>query len=119
MLGTGTSRPTENSRVETLVNIIRIVKVRFFPEDVYEGGIDIACYDGAWIEEIECESVEDAVHAIESYGLTFAATGNYWAADPDGSRITDYRTGKREEVSAHLEPGWSDAEIDAIMAAVG
>lgn len=34
--------------------------------------------------------------------LTFAATGNDWAADPDGSYTSNYATGEQTETTAHL-----------------
>lgn len=59
----------------------------------------------------------EAVRLIYREGLTFAATGNDWAADPDGSRIVNYATGERVEESAHLS-GFPDRVADAIMRAV-
>ena len=47
-------------------------------------------------------SASEAAGILERQGLSFAATGSDWAADPDGSYITDYRTGQRCETSGHL-----------------
>lgn len=62
-------------------------------------------------------SARDAVRIIQRHGLTFEATGNDWAANPDGSYISDYATGERTETSAHLS-GFPDRVVDAIMAVV-
>lgn len=72
----------------------------FFLEDDVEDGdfprddVDTEVFDGIGAVE--------AARLIEREGLSFAATGNEWAADPDGSRIVDYSTGRRVETSAHL-----------------
>ena len=60
----------------------------------------------------------EAAHLIELEGLSFAATGNDWAADPDGSYVVDYHTGKRCETSAHLD-GFPERVVSAIIAKVG
>jgi hypothetical protein len=114
----GTTR-SHNYRVENDVNTVRIISVRFLEDDVYDGGIPMASYDNAGVEDVECEDVAEAIALIQRHGLTFAATGNDWAGDPDGSQIIDYGTAEREEVSAHLQPGWTDQEVDAIIDAVG
>ena len=62
-------------------------------------------------------TVEEAVRVIQREGLTFAATGNDWAANPDGTIITDYATAEREETTAHLH-GFSEAHTALIMAGV-
>lgn len=63
-------------------------------------------------------SAREAAELIQSEGLTFSATGNDWAANPDGSYVSDYVTGERCETSAHLS-GFPDRVVDAIMAVVG
>jgi hypothetical protein len=73
--------------------------------------------DHTTTEIVECEDVAEAVRVIRDAGLTFGATGGGWAANPDGTTITDYATGEREDVSAHLE-GWSVLDEMAITAAV-
>ena len=47
-------------------------------------------------------TAREAADRIRSEGLTFAATGNEWAANPDGSYISNYGTGERCETTAHL-----------------
>ena len=84
------------------IGTVRIIRVRFLEDDVYEGGIPQASYDNAVEEEYECETAYDAVCRIREHGLTFEATGTDWAANPDGSTIIDYATAEREEVTAHL-----------------
>jgi hypothetical protein len=102
----------------TMTNTVRIIRVTFLEDDVYDGGIPHECYENAAVVDVPCDDVDEAVSLIQREGLDFASTGTDWAADPDGSRVRDYYTGEREEVSAHLY-GWSDADVDAIMAAVG
>lgn len=57
------------------------------------------------------DNVEEAVDAIRETGTSFAASGGGWASNPDGSTIVNYRTGEREEVSAHLYGMHDDQEI--------
>lgn len=99
---------------------ITVITVRFAEDDVYEGSIPTECYEDAWErrEIIEFHSIPEAVEILKSRGLTFAATGGAWAADPDGSRVVDYATGTREEVSAHLDNVSAHAE-KIIVARVG
>jgi hypothetical protein len=61
-------------------------------------------------------STDDAVELIRRVGLKFSATGNSWAADPDGSCM-DPR-GLHHEVTAHLD-GWSEADEAEIIGRVG
>ena len=69
-------------------------------------------------------TVHDGVSAVEAarilceHGVTFAATGNDWAADPDGSYISNYATAERVETSGHLS-GFPDRVLAAIMDRVG
>ena len=65
-----------------------------------------------------CDSIDEAVTLLTSGGLSFAATGTDWAALPDGSYISDYATGERREVTAHLD-GFTHAAVAAIVPAVG
>ena len=62
-------------------------------------------------------SARDAVRIIRRHGLTFEATGNDWAANPDGAYISDYATGERTETSAHLS-GFPDRVLSAIMTVI-
>lgn len=71
-----------------------------------------------WTEVHEGLSAREAVDLIDRAGLSFAATGNDWAADPDGSYVSDYATGERTETSAHLS-GFPDRVLTAIINACG
>jgi hypothetical protein len=101
---------------------VLIVTRRF--TDIYEGDIDYRSIDsemyplayfGKWADggELDETTLGALAALIRQHGLTFAASGGGWAADPDGSRIIDYATGEREEVSAHLY-GMTDAESELI-----
>jgi len=100
------------------IGTVRITRVQFFEADVYDGSIPQECYENAVEDEFQCDCVDDAVRHIQSEGLTFEATGSDWAANPDGSVIVDYATGRREEVTAHLSL-FSPYHEAAIIEAVG
>jgi len=105
----------------TLLPTVRINRVRFLEDDVFEGSIPRECYENARTEDFDFDredAIEGAVRLIQREGLTFAATGNDWAANPDGTRITDYATGEREETTAHLI-GFTMTEARAIIGQVG
>lgn len=51
----------------------------------------------------EFDTMADLVAAVRRDGVTFAATGTDWAADPDGSFDIDFATGAREAVSWHFD----------------
>jgi hypothetical protein len=97
---------------------VRIIEVRFLEDDVYDGGIPQASYDNATVTDYDCDDVDDAVRILTREGVTFAATGNDWAANPDGSTITNYATAERTETTGHLF-GFSDADFDVIIERVG
>lgn len=99
---------------------ITVITVEFTEDDIYEGSIPTECYTDAWErrEVIEIHSIPEAVEVLTSRGLTFAATGSAWAADPDGSYVADYVTGLRREVSAHLD-GFNAHARRSIVARVG
>ncbi len=101
-----------------MIGTVKVSTVSFLEDDVFEGDIPRDAYDDATVEEFEVDSVEEAVRVIQREGLTFAATGNDWAANPDGSVIVNYATARREEVTAHLH-GFSEADETAIIATVG
>jgi hypothetical protein len=100
------------------IGTVKVISVSFLEDEVWEGDIPRACYENATVAEFECDTVEEAVRVIQFEGLTFAATGNDWAANPDGSVISNYATGEREEITAHID-SFSDADAAAIIAAVG
>lgn len=51
------------------------------------------------------EFAADIASAFESEGLEFSATGNDWAAQPDGPYIPDYSSPVTREVSMHFAEG--------------
>jgi hypothetical protein len=102
----------------TPIGTVRVITVVFLEEDVYDGDIPRECRENPDVTEYEADDIEEAVRVFTREGLTFAASGNDWAANPDGSYISDYATGERREVTAHLD-GFSDADAAAIIAAVG
>ncbi len=63
-------------------------------------------------------SASEAARILERHGLSFEATGNAWAADPDGSYIINYATAERIETSGHLD-GFPARVLGAIMRKVG
>lgn len=95
--------------------IVKTIETRFLEDDVVDGDYP---RDDTREDVAECDDAAEAARLIMSMGLSFAASGTDWAADPDGSRTVDYRTGMRAEISAHLS-GWTDAETAEIIAAVG
>ena len=101
---------------------VRVHRVRFREDDVFEGSIPRECYDNARSEDFDFDAdddaVEGAVRVIQREGLSFAATGADWAANPDGSVIVDYQFGEREEVTAHLI-GFTVEQVNAIIEQVG
>jgi hypothetical protein len=100
------------------IGFIRVIRVTFLEDEVFEGGIPMECYENARSEDFEVEDVDEAVAVLMQAGVTFAATGTSWAADPDGSRITDYATAERQETSGHLY-GFAPFHVDAIIERVG
>jgi len=100
------------------IGFIRVIRVTFLEDDVFEGSIPMECYENARSEDFEVEDIEEAVRVLQQAGVSFKATGTSWASDPDGSRITDYATGERTETSAHLY-GLAPFYVDAIIERVG
>lgn len=66
--------------------------------------------DQTWV----ADSVAELVAWVRQDGVTFAATGNTWASDPDGSQIIDYATGERECISWHFD-SVSPALLDRVI----
>jgi hypothetical protein len=100
----------------SIIGTVKIIRVQYREDDVFEGDIPRECHENAREDLFECDDIEDAVRYLR--GLSFAATGTDWAADPDGSRIIHYGEGIREETTGHLI-GFSAADVEAIVAAVG
>jgi hypothetical protein len=98
------------------IGTVRIIRVMFTEDQIFEGSLPRECYENARVTEFECDDVDEAVRAL--VGLSFEATGTDWAADPDGSQIIDYRDGTREERTGHLV-GFAPYAVDAIRKAVG
>jgi hypothetical protein len=96
-----------------LDRLIVIHRTYFLEEDVWEGDFP---RDNVRTETFECDDVDDAVRIINREGLTFGASGSDWAANPDGTRITNYTTAERVEETAHIKGGaWTEDEIAEIM----
>lgn len=105
---------------------VKIIETRFTEDEIavrnehgdVEWYADVP-YDDEHMRETEYDDLtaREAADLIRRRGLTFEATGNDWAADPDGSYISDYATGERTETSAHLS-GFPDRVLNAIMTAV-
>lgn len=92
-----------------------ITRTTFFEKDVIEGNITESDTSFQLVEDLD---LHEAIELIRREGLTFAATGNDWAASPDGSRIIDYATGQREEVSIKPQGSWWPWEYVALVAGV-
>lgn len=97
---------------------VKIIEVRYTQDEIFEGSIPREAYENAHVTEYDCEDVEEAVHALQREGLSFAATGNMWAANPDGSRTVDYGTGEEAETTGHLD-GFTPEQVTEIMERVG
>lgn len=97
------------------MRIIKIIETYFLEDDVWEGDFP---RDDTRESVHVCDDTDEAVGVLQREGLSFAATGAEWAADPDGTRIVDYATAQRVETSGHLS-GWSDSEAAEIMERVG
>lgn len=95
-----------------------IYSVQYREDDVVDGDVP---RDDVTTTIYDCDDedpVEHAIRIIRQEGLSFAATGRDWAADPDGSHLIDYREGIRVEVTAHLH-GWNDEDVRTIIDRVG
>jgi hypothetical protein len=100
------------------IGIIRINEVRFLESVVDDEMTTVEVPGRCWSREYDVDDIDHAVRIIEREGLTFAATGNDWAANPDGSYISDYATGERCAVTAHFD-SFSDEDIIAVIERVG
>jgi len=102
----------------TLLPTVRIHRTRFFEADVWEGDFP---RDDTRSEDFDFDvedAVDGAVRLLQREGLTFAATGTDWAANPDGTTIIDYGTAQREETTGHLI-GFTVEQTNAIIEQVG
>ena len=100
------------------IGTVKVTTITFLEDDIYEGSLPREVYDAARTDEYEVDDIDEAVRVLTREGLTFAATGTDWAANPDGSYISDYATGERREVTAHLD-GFTPAAVAAIVERVG
>lgn len=110
------------SRDSKLVVTLTKWDVDYKPVDDEMGNTDYEPHGEPWSTDYEyarrdyargpegkAEFVADLIQAFESEGVTFSATGNDWAALPDGSYTVDYREGIQREVSMHFSvktPAW-------------
>jgi hypothetical protein len=112
----GTVHYPHNRTDGTRCVFIRVFKLRFFPEDVYEGDID---YSDTIEEIVDClpeDGTDDTIVSLAVDGLPCGEPSEMpgfspglWYSDPDGSQTVDYYTGEREEISGHLY-GFTDQE---------
>jgi hypothetical protein len=102
------------SRREYRVNVYRT----YFREDEITDGDYHDAPNTHTVADHMIGTASDLARWIRADGLTFAATGGEWAADPDGSYITDYATGERCETSAHFTDDIPDRLANAIRASV-
>lgn len=98
---------------------VKVTTVRYLDSEVYEGSLPFSAYENADVTLHENLEIHEAIDLIRNLGLRFDATGNEWAADPDRSRIVDFQTGMREQVTAHpVVETMHDWELAAIIAGV-
>lgn len=105
---------------------VTIHETRFTEEEITlrdEDGIAYDTVDPPYDDEHTSTTVYDELTAREAadlirrHGLTFAASGTLWAANPDRSYISNYATGERVETTAHPS-GFPTRVLDAIIAVV-
>lgn len=94
---------------------VTIYRTYFLEDEIFEGDIP---RDDVSTEVREDLTAREAADLLIAEGLSFAATGSEWAADPDGSHVTNYRTGERVETSGHLS-GFHPRVVSAIIEKVG
>ena len=99
------------------VGSVTIHETRFTEDEITDGDIP---YDDDHMTTTVYDDVSAAVAAstLARHGLSFVATGNDWAADPDGSYVSNYATGERVETSGHFS-GFHARVVAAIMDRVG
>jgi hypothetical protein len=83
--------------------------------DVFEGDPVNPDTSITLVEDLE---LHEAIDLCRKHGVSFAATGNQWAADPDGSHVIDYATGEVEEITIHPQGMWWPHEYEALVAGV-
>lgn len=93
---------------------VTIYRTRFLEDDIIDGDYPRDDTDTVVVEDM---TASEAARLIKDAGLSFAVTGNAWAANPDGSYVSNYSTGERVEESAHLS-GFHPRTLAAIIRAV-
>jgi hypothetical protein len=94
---------------------VTIYRSYYLTDSIYDGSV---AYHRIDKEEHESVHASEAARLLSDAGLSFAATGNTWAADPDGSYTANYATGEECETSGHLE-GFAPRLHAAIAEKVG
>lgn len=94
---------------------VTVHAVHFLEDDIHDGDYP---RDDTRTTVYDDVTAREAADIIRREGLSFAATGNDWAANPDGSYVSNYATGERVEESAHLS-GFHPRVEAAIISAVG
>lgn len=79
---------------------MRVIRTTFLEEEIYEGEYMSAPSTETTIREYEDMHAWDMVKTCRDYGLTFDGSG--WASNPDGSVVSNYVTGEREEITFHF-----------------
>lgn len=116
------------SKTSKLVVTLRKWEVDLTPVEDKDGNLIVMARSNEWLKECtyarrdyargpegKAEFIADLIDAFEGEGLTFAATGSDWAAQPDGAYIKDWSTGVQCEVSMHFAPGTPAWVIRAVM----
>ena len=96
---------------------LTIHRTRFLEDEIMDGDYLGGEHTTTDTQEFD-GSASEVARIIRNAGLDFAATGSDWAANPDGSYISNYATGERVAESAHLGDGWPARVVDAIVSAV-
>lgn len=94
---------------------VTIHRTYFLEADIVDGDYP---RDDVTTEVHDGLTAREAADLLTREGLSFQATGNDWAADPDGTYISNYATGERVETSGHLS-GFPDRVTAAIIETVG
>lgn len=97
---------------------VNIYRTYFLVDEIVDGD-----YFGApnthTVEDHAVGNASELARVIKSEGLTFAASGGEWAANPDGSYCSDFRLGQQCEVSAHFASDVPERIANAIRRVVG
>jgi hypothetical protein len=94
---------------------LTIYRTHFLEDDIVDGDFP---RDDTTMDVYSNVTAKEAADVLIREGLSFDATGNDWAADPDGSYVTNYATGQRCEISGHLSD-FDPRLVAAIIRRVG